>query len=243
MKRFADLHLRVPLNDADKTEKMIQKAKELGYNTIGIPLPFNVRKEQKSQLKQVCKEAKVDFVTRVNLSPRNSNELLSGLRKYRRKFEIVAVRCDTKDVARQAAKDRRVDLIQFSVTNNRKRFFDKQEAELASQALAALEIEMAPLLQLTFFSRIRLLSALRKEVAIAERVDVPVVLSSGATKEQLMRGHHDYAALTTIFDMPLSSALKALSETPREVVERNRNKLSPDYVAPGIRLLGRRKIG
>jgi RNase P/RNase MRP subunit p30 len=242
MKQFADLHLRVPLKDANKTEKMIEKAKELDYNIIGIPLPFNVRKEQIKQLKQICKDAKVDFVTRVNLSPRNSNELLSELRKCRRKFEIVAVRCNTKDVARQAAKDRRVDILKFSVTNNRKRFFDKQEAELASQALAALEIEMAPLLQLTSFSRIRLLFALRKEVATAVQADVPVVLSSGATKEQLMRGHHDYAALTTIFDMHLSSALKGLSETPRELVERNRNKLSPDYLAPGIRVVGRRRV-
>lgn len=242
MKQFADLHLRVPLKDADKTEKMIQKAKDLGYNIIGISLPFNVRKEQISHLKQVCEDAKIDFVTRVDLSPRNSNELLSELRKCRRKFEIVAVRCNSKDVARQAAKDRRVDLLQFSVTNNRKRFFDEQEAELASQALAALEIEMAPILQLTSFSRIRLLSALRKEVATAERADVPVVLSSGAAKEQLMRGHHDFAALTTIFDMTLSSALKALSEAPREIVGRNRNKLSPDYVAPGIRVIGRRSV-
>jgi RNase P/RNase MRP subunit p30 len=181
-------------------------------------------------------------VKRVNISPRNSNELLRELRKCRRKFEIVAVRCDTKDVARQAAKDRRVDLLQFSVLNNRKRFFDEQEAELASQALAGLEIEMAMLLQLTSFSRIRLLSALRKEVATAERADVRVVLSSGATKEVLMRGHHDYAALATIFDMPLSSALKALSEAPCEIVERNRNKLSPSYVAPGIRVIGRRSV-
>ena len=242
MKQFADLHLRVPLKDAEKTEKMIQKAKELGYSTVGISLPFNVKKEQINYLKQVCEDAQVDFVSRVDLSPRNSNELLSELRKCRRKFEIVAVRCDSKDVARQAAKDRRVDLLQFSVTNNRKRFFDEQEAELASQALAALEIEMAPLLQLTSFSRIRLLSSLKKEVATAERTDVPVLISSGATKEQLMRGHHDYAALATIFDMPLSSALKALSEMPREIVERNRNKLSTSYVAPGIRVLGRRSV-
>jgi RNase P/RNase MRP subunit p30 len=242
MKQFADLHLRLPLKEAHKTETMVEKAKELGYNIIGISLPFNVRKEQISHLKQVCGDRKVDFVTRVDLSPRNSNELLNELRKCRRKFEIVAVRCNTKDVARQAAKDRRVDLLQFSVTNNRKRFFDEQEAELASQALAALEIEMAPMLQLTSFSRIHLLSSLRKEVATAERADVPIVLSSGATKEQLMRGHHDFAALATIFDMHLPSALKALSEAPREIVGRNRKKLSPDYIAPGIRVVGRKSV-
>jgi RNase P/RNase MRP subunit p30 len=240
MRHFADLHLRVPHRDLPQAERMIKKASELGYSLVGIPFPPNATREHVSQLKQVCDDAKLDFVSRTNLSPRNSSELLRDLRRYRRKYEIVAVRCNTKEVARQAAKDRRVDLLQFSVTNFRQRFFDEQEAELASQAFSSLEIELAPLLQLTSFSRIRLLSRLRKEAATAERADVPITLSSGATDEHLMRGPHDYAALTTIFDLSLPSALKALSETPSAAVQRNREKLSPDYVAPGIRVVGRK---
>jgi RNase P/RNase MRP subunit p30 len=238
MRRFVDLHLRVPSKNLLQAEMMIKKASELGYSIVGIPFQPTASQEQINKIKQVCNEAKLDFVTRTNLSPRNSGELLRDLRRYRRKYEIVAVRCNTKDVARQAAKDRRVDLLQFSATNFRQRFFDKQEAELASQALSSLEIEMAPLLQLTSFSRILLLSRLRKEVATSERADVPITLSSGATTEQLMRGPHDYAALTTIFDLSLPSALNALSETPSSTVERNREKLSPDFVSPGIRIVG-----
>ncbi|MGD9130344.1 MAG: RNase P subunit p30 family protein [Candidatus Bathyarchaeota archaeon] len=240
MKRFTDLHLRVPLDDQAKAESMIRKASGLGYNLVGIPFSPQTSRKQISQLEQICNDAKVDFATRVNFSPRNSNELLQSLRRYRRKFEIVAVRCHTKDVARQAAKDRRVDLLQFSVTNIRKRFFDQAEAELASQAFSSLEIELAPILQLTSFSRIRLLSRLRREVETAERLRVPITLSSGATEEQLMRGPHDYAALTTLFDMSMSSALRALSENPWVTVARNREKLSSDYVAPGIRVVGRK---
>jgi len=240
MKRFADLHLRVPLKDIPQAERMIKKASELGYNLVGIPLSPHATREQISQLKHICSEAKVDLVSRVNFFPRNSNELLHDLRSYRRRFEIVAVRCHTKDVARQAAKDRRVDLLQFSVTNLRQRFFDEAEAELASQALSSLEIELAPLLQLTSFSRVHLLSCLRREVATAERADVPITLSSGATDENFMRGPRDYAALTTLFDLPLPSALRALSENPWVTVERNRGKLSPDFVAPGIRVVGRK---
>jgi len=240
MKRFADLHLRVPLEDQTKTESMIRKASELGYRLVGIPYSPQATKEQISQLRHICSDAKVDFATRVNFSPRTSNELLQSLRRYRRKFEIVAVRCHTKDVARQAAKDRRVDLLQFSATNLRQRFFDEAEAELASQAFASLEIELAPILQLTSYSRIRLLSRLRKEVATAERFRVPITLSSGATDEQLMRGPYDYVALTSLFDLPMPSALRGLSENPWVTVARNRQKLSPDYVAPGIRVVGRR---
>jgi len=238
MKRFADLHLRVPLKDESQAKKMIWKASELGYSLIGVALPPNVSREQINKLKQTCKDAKLDFVSRVNFSPRNSNELLHDLRRFRRKFEIIAVRCQTKEVARQAAKDRRVDLLQFSVTNTRKRFFDESEAELASQALSSLEIELAPILQLTSFSRVRLLSWLRREVATAKRAKVPITLSSGATKEQHMRDPRDYAAMTTLFDMSMSCALKALTQTPLVTVERNRAKLSPYHVAPGIRVVG-----
>ena len=240
MRRFADLHLRVPTEDLVKAEGMIRRASELGYRLVGIPLSPNASKEQIGQLRRICSEEKIDFVSRVTFFPRTSNELLQSLRRYRRKFETIAVRCDTKEVARQAAKDRRVDLLQFSVTSLRKRFFDEAEAELASQALASLEIELAPMLQLTSFSRVRLLSRLRKEAATATRFKVPITLSSGATEELLMRGPHDYAALSTLFDFPLSSALKALSDNPLIVVERNRKKLSSDYVAPGIQVVGRK---
>jgi RNase P/RNase MRP subunit p30 len=240
MKRFADLHLRVPPNDLSLTEKMVWKASELSYNLVAIPLSPHATREQVSQLRRICNDAKIDLATRVNLSPRTSNELLHNLRRFRRKFELVAVICSTKDVARQAAKDRRVDLLHFSVTNLRKRFFDEAEAELASQAFSSLEIEMAPLLQLAGASRIRLFSRLRREVATAEKFRVPIMISSGATGEYLMRGPRDYAALTTLFDLPLSSALQALSENPYAMVERNRKKLSPDYVAPGIHVVGRR---
>jgi RNase P/RNase MRP subunit p30 len=240
MRRFADLNLRAPIEDMNKTENMVRRASELGYSLVAIPFPSNVTKEQISQLRRLCSEEKLDFAARVTFAPRNSNELLQSLRRYRRKFELIAIRCDTKDVARQAAKDRRVDLLQFSVTNLRKRFFDEAEAELASQALASLEIELAPLLQLTSISRVRLLFRLRREVATAIRFKVPVTVASGATEELLMRGPHDYAALTTLFDMGSSSALGALSDNPWGIVERNRKKLSTDYVAPGIRVVGRR---
>jgi ribonuclease P/MRP protein subunit RPP1 len=240
MREFADLHLRVPLEDMVKIEKMVNEAFDLGYKYLGIPFSPNAKQEKIKQIAKICSEANIEFVSRTNLSTRNSSELLRELRRYRRKFEIIAVRCNSKEVARQAAKDRRVDLLQFSVTNLRGRFFDEQEAELASRSFSAFEIELAPLLKLTSFSRIRLLSRLRKETVIAQKTKVPIILSSGATNELLMRRPDDYAVLTTLFDLPLSYALKGISDFPLDVIERNKQKLSSNYVAPGIRVVGRK---
>ncbi len=239
MRRFADLNLRVPFNNLPQTEAMVKNAHELGYSLIAIPFSSHVRQKQINQLRSICQKSNIDLTTRVNFSPRTSNELLHSLRRFRRKFEIIAVMCHNKDVARQAAKDRRVDLLQFSPTNFRRRFFDKAEAELASQAFSSLEIEMAPLLQLEGASRIRLLFHLQKEAALAERFKVPIMISSGATNEYQMRGPRDYATFVSLFDLKLSSALNAVSENPYALVERNRKKLSPEYVAPGIRVVGR----
>jgi len=240
MRRFVDLHLCLSLKNLDQAEGMIVKSSELGYRLVGIPLPPSATQDEISLLQKICKDAKIDFVLRVDFAPKTPGELLHDLRRFRRRFEVVSVTCTSKRVARQAAKDRRVDLLSFPATDIYKRFFDRAEAELASKALSGLEIEMAPLLSLSGSSRIRLLSRLRREIAIAKRFNVPVVVSSGATNEYLMRSPHDYAALATLFDMPLPYALRALSEDPLAIIERNREKLSPNYVAPGVRVVGRK---
>ena len=242
MRKFVDLHLCPLVQDVDQVKRMIAKCSDLGYRVVGIPLPPNVGQEKFRQLQDICNCAKLDFVTRVDLFPRTPAELLHDLRRLRRKFEVVSVVCFSKPVARQAAKDRRVDLLSFSSTDMRKRFFDYAEAELSSKALSSLEIDLVPLLCLTGVERIRLLSRLRRELAIAKRFNVPVTVSSGATNECLLRSPYDHAALTVLFDMPPSSALLCLSENPFGIVMRNREKLSPNYVAPGVRVVRRKKL-
>lgn len=241
MRRFADLHLCPPIENLDQTKRIVNRSSELGYRLVGIPLPRSIAEDNIHQLQNICDEANIDFVKRIDLAPKTTHELLRDLRRFRRKFEVVAAMCASKAVARQAAKDRRVDVLSFSATNLRTRFFDNAEAELASKALSCLEIDITPLLTLTRFQRVRLISRLREEVTIAKRFSVPIIISSGATNEYLLRSPYDHAALASLFNLVISLSLHALSENPLEVVERNRGKLSPDYLAPGLRIVKRGK--
>ncbi len=237
MRRFADLHLCPKIENLDQVRRVVGRSSELGYKLVGIPLPRLIREDTIHQLQTICDDSGVDFAKRIDLTPKTSRGLLRDLRHFRRRFEVVSVICTSKAVARQAAKDRRVDILSFSATNLRTRFFDHAEAELASNALSCLEIDMAPLLTLTGFQRVRLISYLRREVTIAEKFDIPVIISSGASDKHLLRGPHDYAALASLFDLDVAFSLRALSEYPFELVERNRGKLSPDYLAPGLRIV------
>ena len=236
-KTFADLHLRLNVKNPATTLRVITKAAALGYGLITVPFPSETRGNEAAKLKAVCNEAKIDFASRIDLRPRMQNELIQQLRRLRRKFEVICVACENKQVARQAAKDRRVDLLNFPLLDFRRRFFDRAEAGLAGNSLAALEIDVKPLLVLEGPARIRFLSSLRREAAIAKDFHVPIVVSSGISEAKLLRRPREMAALTFLFGLDEASALKAVSQEPVAIVKRNREKLSAKFVAPGIRVI------
>lgn len=238
MKRtFVDLHLCLNLKDDVAASRIVNKASALGYTLIGVSLSLETHRDENTRIRQICTSVGIDFVSRVDLRPRTRDELMNQLRKLRRKFEILCVSCANKEIARQAAKDRRVDLLSFPSLNFRERFFDRAEAELACQSFAALEIDMKPLLLLEGPARIRLLSTLRREVSAAEEFHVPVVVSSGVGSEMLLRKPREMAAFMSLLGLDETSALQAISDNAVAIVQRNREKLSPRFIAPGIRVI------
>lgn len=238
MKRtFTDLHLRLNPKDQVTTQRIISKAALLGYGLVAVLFTPEAREIEIASVKKICGDAKIDFASRVDLAPKSRGQLMHLLRKLRRKFEVVSVVCENKEVARQAAKDRRVDLLSFQALDYRDRFFDWAEAELASGSLAALEVDVKPLLVLEGSARVRLLGTLRREVSIAREFHVPVVVSSGVGTELLLRKPKEIAALVSLLGLDEAQALDTVSTNPLGIVARNREKLSRGFVAPGIRVV------
>lgn len=242
MKRtFVDLHLFLNPKDNARVQRILTKAASLGYGLVAVPFPPEARETEIFNLRKICTDLNLDFASRVDIAPRTRGQLMHLLRKVRRKFEVVCVVCENKEVARQAAKDRRVDLLSFPSPDYKKRFFDWAEAELASNSLAALEVDIKPLLLLEGASRIRLLATLRREVSIAKEFHAPVVVSSGAETEILLRKPREIAAMISLLSVEEAEALNMVSTNPHEIVVRNREKLSRGFVAPGIRVV--RELG
>lgn len=238
-RRFADLHLRPPMDQIDKIRRLIEKSAELGYGMVGVTFPADAKREHIEQVREACMDLGLDLVTRVDLTPKNGEELLRFLKKIRGKFEVVAVNCQTKEVYIQAAKDRRVDLISSVSGEYRRVFFSASEAKLASEKSAALEVSLTPLLYLEGFRRIQLMSVIRREILAASKFNVPLVLSSGADSPHLLRKPGDYVFLAYLIGLDSHTAELALSTNPRNIVERNRCKMDPNYICPGVYLVKR----
>lgn len=238
MKRvFADLHLYPSSKGLDSTIQLIKKAKQLGYTVLGFSRNNISNKESIELIQNFCKKEKIDFVSRIDLLPKNRIELKSYLKKVRRKYELICVICKNKEVARQAAKDRRVDLLNFPSMYYRNRFFDRNEAELASKSCAALEIDAKPIITLEGSSRVRFLSFLRRETTIARDFHIPIILSSGVSKATLIRKPRELATLMHLLDFNEVSALDAISTNPKIIISRNRQKLDSSFIAPGIKII------
>jgi len=65
------------------------------------------------------------------------------------------------------------------------------------------------------------------------------VISSGASEALMLRKPKEMAVLASLFGLTGSAALDAVSANAINIVARNREKLSAEFLAPGIRLIKR----
>ena len=223
MRRFVDLQI---LPGPGKTAEMLSHANHLGYSAVGCggDTPSN---------------APIDVISRLNIAPMSQQDLQRMLKGNRRKHEVISVLCLSKGVARQAAKDPRVDLLRFPRDTSRRRtvWLDRQQASLAGESGCHYEVVASDLLIQDPEKLGYVIKQLRKEVLNARRSDVPVVLSSGANSVHDMRDPKSLAALMSLVGLGEEESLDLVSVNPSALVERNRDKLSASYVSPGVRVM------
>ncbi|MBS7658037.1 MAG: RNase P subunit p30 family protein [Candidatus Bathyarchaeia archaeon] len=230
MRKYCDLHLKL------ENEKEIFEAakliKEIGFKLVGLTFQPNASIVKIKELKKFFQEFNVDLASRIDLKPNNKMELLSNLRKLRRKFEIISVECTSNKIAVTAARDRRVDLISFPLN-----FKTKFTHSIAHVLVGALEINLIDLI-ISKIPRTIVLNKFINEVFVAKLNNTPIVISSGATNMFLIKAPREMAACSLLFKLEPLEALDSVSTVPLSIVERNRVKLSRFYIGEGIKIVG-----
>ena len=223
MRRFIDLQI---IPDRGKTVDLLSHASQLGYSAVGC-------------VGDTPSGAPIDVVSRLDIAPRNPQDLGRTLNRSRLKHEVISVLCLSKGVARQAAKNPRVDLLRFPGNPSQRKnvWLDRQNASAAGEGGCSYEVVARDLLTQDPEKLGYLIKQLRKEVSNAHRYDVPVVLSSGASSVYGMRDPRSLAALMSVAGLGEEESLDFVSVNPLALVERNRDKLSESYVSPGVRVM------
>jgi ribonuclease P/MRP protein subunit RPP1 len=224
MRSFIDLHL---INCSDNYETLVSTASRLGYSEVAINAPIN-------NLKKI---PEISIASRIDIEPRTGSELSNLLREAREKYEIVAVKCPTKEVSRKAAKDSRVDILLFpdDLFVRRQNSLDSQEAVLAAETGCAYEINATEIISIEKNRFSRLIQIIEREINVAHRFEIPVILSSGAISPLQQREPKSLMALTTLLDVSEEEAKKMISTTPAKLLNKNRKKLSTDFSSHEVR--------
>ena len=220
MRKFVDLHI---IPGASKVDSMLNQAVKLGFSAIGVSGPKP-------------KADNIDTVSRLDITPKNQEQLNNMLRNSRRKFEVISVICQNKNVARQAAKDNRVDIIKFPLDQKKRRsvWLDHHQANLMKESGCSYEIDIRDLLihdASTMENRLRRIS---RETHIASKADIPIIASSGAHKALEMREPKAIASILNLIEVDYEEALNMVSENPYSIIIKNRSKLSKSYIMPGV---------
>jgi len=238
-RKFIDLHVKSTLSVGKSSPSQIAKmASYLGYKAVGLA-DFNTSNlNLLNDIKELFKSYNIDLISRVDLEVESPRKLKSILRRIRRKVEVISVYCKNLSIARLAARDRRVDILNFSVKDWRRNFFDKSEALLAINGESALEVNLIDLIKVKSpGERIQAIRILRDNIKVAKRYGVPIIISSGATSIFEMRAPRELAALATILGLTEFEARESLSNIPMNLVNKNREKLSESFIMPGVKII------
>jgi RNase P/RNase MRP subunit p30 len=139
-------------------------------------------------------------------------------------------KCLTKEVARQAAKDDRVDIIKFpgDPTLRKHNWLDHHEAELVEGTGHAYEVDAYDLIANNPTHLAKVINQIKRDLAVATKHDIPIVLSSGASTLLTIREPRALTALASLLDIEEDYAADMISTIPETILRRNRVKIEEE---------------
>lgn len=212
MRRFTDLNTHI------KDPHSYLFAAQLGFSRIAS--------------EYLHEHSSLDVVSRLNITPKSPNLLLQQLKKNRFNYEIISVVCYNKAVARQAGRDHRVDVIKFPL--NSKLRFDHHQANLMKDTGSALQIDTLDLLERDPLRLEKNIQRLCKQIFVADKRNIPVILSSGAYEKYQLREPRGIMALASLMEIDEESSEEMITKIPNGLVDKNRAKLSDKFVMPDV---------
>jgi RNase P/RNase MRP subunit p30 len=213
VRNYIDLHFKP--STPDKVKEMLALASELGFSQVASTI-------QATEI-----DNRITSATRLDLEAKRSRDLLEALNKSRRRYEIIAVKCLTKEVARQAAKDDRVDILKFpdDPALRKHNWLDHHEAELVEGTERAYEVDACDLMANSPTHLAKVINQIKRDLAVAVKHDINIILSSGASTPLAIREPRALTALASLLDIEEDYAADMISTIPEDILRRNRARL------------------
>ena len=231
MRKYVDLHVIPRIEDEDSWRHTAQLLGIAGYSAVALTVPTGLMDDRLRSLRRSFADAGLEVFLRADFACSGRHDLLKLLRRFRRLFDIISVKCLNHAVALVAARDRRVDVIFFDLPQ-RNAWFDHS---IANVCRAAFEFNLRPLIE-----DASLLSIAMRQVRIAEEHKVNIVMSSGCTSPAFVRAPAQLSAVGSMLGLDRHRVRETVSLIPWSILEKNVERMSNEHVEDGVRVRRKR---
>ncbi len=223
-RRFIDFWVHVT---PENSQEILSKLRELGFGAAVVE--FDGSEEEFRETLRYAESMGLELYRKLVVRVSGRRPLLSALRSNRGRYEVISVVCEDLETALVAARDNRVDTVVIPPRPGYR--FDKGVASLLRNRV---EIPFNQILEdpepslKTYLEVFKILG--RK---------AGIIVSSGASSPLMLRTPWQLISLPMIMGYSHEEALKTVSDECWSIIATNLEKLSPDYVAPGVVRIGR----
>lgn len=217
---FYDLEVHSTLSIGEAgAEEMAAMARRLGLSAIGIITYF-------PDIVEVPKIEGIDLISAVMLKPGSSRELDALARKARNRAELLLVHGGSYEINRAACENPLVDVLCHPELGRKDSGLDHICIKAAHDNSVAVQLNFREVLESYKRNRVYMLTAMKKNIKLCQKYEVPVVTCSGAITKWGMRSGRELAAMACLLGLELGKAIDTVSSVPEAMVARNRERLA-----------------
>jgi ribonuclease P/MRP protein subunit RPP1 len=223
---------------ADSLEKIVEMARKLELKAIVVADTFDSKKELKtlrSEAEKITSDVKV--YVGVEIKAETPKELKSKVERFRKHADVILVSGGNVEINRAACENPFVDVLCHPEAGRKDSGMDHVMAKQASIYNVAIELNFREFLHASKKQRSHILAHMCRNVMLAEKYGVNVVVTSGAGSIWEMRAGRELAALAYVVGMTREHAVRTTSSIPESIIARALERKRPDFVMPGVRVV------
>ncbi|UPV74654.1 ribonuclease P [Halorussus limi] len=181
---------------------------------------------------RIREEYGVDAVDAIEIRAENPDVAAGHVGNYRPKCTVLALHGGTNALNRFAVESDRVDVLAHPMRGRGD--FNHVLAKAAAEHGTRVEFDLSRVLRDDGGPRVQALQDLRKLREIVEQYDAPYVVSANPTSHLQMRAPRELAAVGEAVGFSGDQIRAGLAEWAA-LAERNRERMSDEFIAPGVK--------